>query len=216
MRLFVYDHCPYCVRVRIPFGMKDIPLELIHLLNDDEAAPIAMIGAKMCPILEKEDGSFMGESLDIVRYLDQLDGKPIFAASSNRDDLAAWIGETGMLFRQLLFPRWVNGPSEEFATESARAYFTRKKEGTIGAFAEAMVNTASYKAELEEALERLAPMIHSPQHVNEVLSYDDIDLFGRLRGITLVKDLRIPQDVRAYIDCFAETSAVPTYDAFAQ
>ena len=211
MRLFVYDHCPYCVRARMPFGIKNVPFELVTLLNDDEEGPISMIGAKMCPILEKEDGTFMAESMDIVAYVDGLDGNPVFAPSANREDLANWISEVGMLYRQLLFPRWVNAPLEEFATEGARAYFTKKKEQSVGPFDEALANTPEFKAAFEAALLKLEPMINSAESFNETLSYDDVDLFGRLRGITLIKDLQIPDGVKAYVDHFGKTTGVPLH-----
>ena len=71
MKLYIYDHCPFCVRARMIFGLRDVAVEEVVLANDDEATPIGMIGSKQVPILQKEDGSFMGESLDIVRYIDQ-------------------------------------------------------------------------------------------------------------------------------------------------
>ena len=216
MKLFVYDHCPYCVRARMPFAMKNMPLELVVLPNDDEATPIAMIGAKVCPILEKADGSFIGESMDIVTYLDELDGKPIFAPSANRQDLASWIRDNSVLFRQLLYPRWVKAPLGEFQSQSARDYFQNKKEKDIGSFAKALANTPSYQAELEAQLLILEPLLHSEQSVNPSLSLDDIDFFGRLRSITLIKGLVIPAKVRAYIDHFSTICDIPTYDNIAQ
>lgn len=215
MKLFVYDHCPYCVRVRMPFGMKNLPLELIVLANADEETPISMVGAKLCPILEKADGSFMGESLDIVDYVDNIDGKPIFAPSANRAELKQWIDDTAMVFRQLLFPRWVQAPIGEFERELDREYFTKKKEATIGPFSEALANSAQYISELETALLTLEPLIHSEMSVNETLSIDDIDLFGRLRGITLIKGLNIPAKIRSYIDYFAKECNIPLYDDIA-
>ncbi|WP_230492940.1 glutathione S-transferase N-terminal domain-containing protein [Martelella alba] len=64
MKLYVYDHCPYCVRARMPFALKNIPFEPVFVPNDDEDTPIHMISRKMLPILEDTDGC-MGESLDI-------------------------------------------------------------------------------------------------------------------------------------------------------
>ncbi len=215
MKLFVYDHCPYCVRARMPFAMKNIPFELVTLVNDDEATPIAMIGAKVCPILEKPDGSFIGESLDIVNYLDQLDGKPIFAPSANRAALNEWIAQTSVLFRQLLYPRWVNAPLAEFKTQGSRDYFTNKKQAAIGDFSQALANSEQYMKALEAHLQQLAKLLSSEHSVNAQLSVDDIDLFGRLRGITLIKGLTIPAKVRAYIDYFSRISKVPTYDDIA-
>ena len=159
MKLFVYDHCPYCVRARMPFAMKNIPLELVVLDNADEATPISMVGAKVCPILEKEDGSFMGESMDIVQYLDALNGEPIFAPSADREDLKNWLAGVNMLFRQLLYPRWVNSPIGEFQTQAGRDYFTKKKEKDIGSFSDALANSADYIATLEAQLLLFEPML---------------------------------------------------------
>jgi len=33
-KLLVYDHCPFCVRVRLAFGIKNIKHELYFLAND--------------------------------------------------------------------------------------------------------------------------------------------------------------------------------------
>ena len=75
MKLYIYDHCPFCVRARMVFGLRGVAVEEVILQNDDEETPIRMIGAKQVPILQKDDGSFMGESLDIVRYIDEMAGK---------------------------------------------------------------------------------------------------------------------------------------------
>jgi glutaredoxin 2 len=44
VKLYIYDHCPFCVKARMIFGLKNIPVELNVLLNDDEATPTRMIG----------------------------------------------------------------------------------------------------------------------------------------------------------------------------
>jgi hypothetical protein len=33
--VYVYDHCPFCVRVRLAFGLKNIKHEVRFLANDD-------------------------------------------------------------------------------------------------------------------------------------------------------------------------------------
>ncbi|MCI2283034.1 glutaredoxin 2 [Colwellia sp. MSW7] len=216
MRLFIYDHCPYCVRARMPFGMKNIPVDISVLSNDDEATPIAMIGIKACPILQKTDGSFMGESMDIVHYVDQLDGSPIFGPSANREDLNTWLEKVNTLFKKLLYPRWVTSSVEEFKTQSAIDYFTNKKSKELGSFSEALANSDVLIKELEAELILLAAMLNSEAHVNEQLSIDDVDLFGRLRAITLIKDLIIPEKIRAYIDYFSAESGIPLFYNIAQ
>ena len=216
MKLYTYDHCPYCVRTRLAFGLKGISFEHIVLLNDDEATPIRFVGAKMVPILQKDDGTHMSESMEIVRYVDSNDGDLLFAELNENDAFQDWYQATSELIRKLLFPRWVASPLPEFETDSARAYFTRKKTETIGDFGEALANTPTLKTEMELALDKLEPLIQSPHAVRGVLSYEDIDLFGKLRGLTLIKDLRIPTGVRAYIDTMAKAGKVPLYDELAE
>ena len=40
MTLYIYDHCPYCVKARMIFGFKKQPVRIKTLLNDDEKTPI--------------------------------------------------------------------------------------------------------------------------------------------------------------------------------
>ena len=47
------------------------------------------------------------------------------------------------------------------------------------------------------------------------LSLDDIDLWSRLRSLTIVKGLVFPPKVRAYLDNFAAKGDLPLYDAIA-
>lgn len=47
------------------------------------------------------------------------------------------------------------------------------------------------------------------------LSYDDVDLFARLRSLTVIKGLAIPPKVRAYLDYFEKAGDVPLYDVMA-
>jgi len=94
MKLYVYDHCPFCVRARMIFGLKNLPVELIVLANDDEATPIGLVGKKVVPILVKEDGTAMPESLDIVHYVDEHFGEKILSEHV-RPEIEAWLKVIG-------------------------------------------------------------------------------------------------------------------------
>lgn len=61
MKLYIYDHCPYCLKARMIFGLKNIPVELHVLLNDDAETPTRMVGQKQVPILQKDDSRYMPE-----------------------------------------------------------------------------------------------------------------------------------------------------------
>ena len=48
--IYVYDHCPFCVRVRVALGLKNIKHNLYFMANDDVATPSKLIGKKIAPI----------------------------------------------------------------------------------------------------------------------------------------------------------------------
>ena len=48
--VYVYDHCPFCVRVRLALGIKNIKHTVVFLQNDDIKTPTKLIGKKIAPI----------------------------------------------------------------------------------------------------------------------------------------------------------------------
>ena len=42
-RVYVYDHCPFCVRVRFVLGLKNIKHNVIYLANDDVETPTKLV-----------------------------------------------------------------------------------------------------------------------------------------------------------------------------
>ena len=163
MKLYIYDHCPFCVRARMIFGIQQIPVEQIILANDDEATPISLIGAKQVPILQKPDGSYMGESLDIVRHINAQAERPISEAI--RPEIQAWADKVGEYYNQLLFPRSIQLGLPEFATPSAVVYFIRKKEAQIGTgIAQMLEKTPELLAQIHHDLQTLASRNQHGRH----------------------------------------------------
>lgn len=48
--VYVYDHCPFCVRVRLALGIKNIKHKLYFMANDDVQTPASLVGKKIAPI----------------------------------------------------------------------------------------------------------------------------------------------------------------------
>lgn len=212
MKLFIYDHCPYCVKARMIFGFKKIPVEEVVLLNDDEDTPKKMIGKKMVPILQKEDGSYMSESLDIISYIDNYHNTPILDSDTVNMDLSSWLVEVKDIIYALCMPRWIKAPLAEFASDTAIRYFINKKEAYIGNFTEHMQNSKVYMVKITEELTKLAQILHSENSVNKILSLDDIHLFAVLRGLSIVKGIEYPDIVNSYRYNMAKKSNVPLYE----
>jgi glutaredoxin 2 len=213
MKLFVYDHCPFCVKARAIFGLKGVPLSLAILLNDDEATPISMIGKKMAPILE-QDGRFIGESMEIVAYIDGLSGERILSPPQN-PAVAQWLRVVSEPLFRLALPRWVSADLKEFSTPEARIYFTRKKEAMIGSFKDLLAASSEYIATLNDHLMVLEPLIQSPDAVNGVLSEDDIHLFASLRSMSIVSGIVYPPAVESYRLRMAERTGIELHDGIA-
>jgi glutaredoxin 2 len=213
MNLYVYDHCPFCVKARMIFGLKGIAFDLVILLNDDEATPIRMIGKKMAPIFQ--DAEFhLAESMDIVAHVDGMSGSKVMTGACN-PSIAQWNSDiSGPLF-SLALPRWAAADLAEFETADARAYFTRNKERMIGSFEEHMAASPEYIAKLNDHLLTLEPLIQSADAVNGELSDDDIHLFANLRSMSIVRGINYPPAVQAYRVRMAERSGINLHDSIA-
>lgn len=211
MKLYIYDHCPFCVRARMAFGLTQTPVELIPLANDDEATPIGLIGAKQVPILQKADGSHMGESLDIVRYIDAQAGDSRLNETI-RPSIQAWADQVGAYYNQLLFPRSIQLGLPEFATPAAVVYFILKKEASIGTgIAQMLDKTPELLAQIHSDLQTLASQIHGDTLNGSDLSMEDILIFPMLRNLTMVRGIQFPAVVQDYIANMAQRSQINTY-----
>lgn len=215
LTLYIYDHCPYCVRARMPLGIKAIPHTLVTLSNDDENTPVTLIGSKQVPIITKTGGSHLPESLDIVAYLDATYGsRRLFNESTHSEKskkLHAWIDTPRPYLQKLCHPRWVEAPLGEFETEAARRYFTKKKEAKIGSFAENRQQSQGLIQQAQDDLHQLEPLITSADAVHGTLSIDDILLFPILRSLTIVAGLHFPLKTEEYSRRMAEMTNIPLH-----
>lgn len=216
MKLYIYDHCPYCVRARMAAALKNISLETVILDNDDEDTPKNLIGKKAVPILITADGSPLPESLDIVRYLDRQDGRPLFDETV-RPEVQAWFDRTNGYLSHLLHPRLVRLPLPEYRKQSAVDYFIRKKTESIGDFAQNLADTPTYLDRLHTDLAALLPLhLGGNRHFNAAgLSFEDILLFPLLRNMTCIKGLNMPEPLAAYTADMAGRCGIGLYHAHA-
>ena len=216
MKLYVYDHCPFCTRARMAAALRGVATELVYLPNDDEDTPIRLIGAKQLPILQKEDGSHMGESLDIVRYLDRQSSLQSSGALDEavRPEIQAWVDAFGDWGNRLIMPRDVQLDLPEFAAESSVAYFKGKKEAWLEAsFEQLLQETPRYLAQAQEALRVLDGLIApNADYVNGThLSMEDILVFPLLRNLSMVKGVAYPDNVAHYVRTMSQATQIPLF-----
>ncbi|WP_228013710.1 glutaredoxin 2, partial [Vibrio sp. OPT46] len=137
MKLYIYEHCPFSARVRFVAGMLNIQLDVINIAYDDESTTTNLIGAKQVPLLIKDDGEAMAESLDIINYFLEL------ASSSENSQPSTpvldWQKQAFLPLQKVGYPRWSNMTLPEFVTETAKQAWRAKKETEALNF-EALIN----------------------------------------------------------------------------
>jgi len=203
MKLYIYEHCPFCSRARMAFGLKEVPVELSVVMANDAETPVRKIGRKALPILERDDGSFMGESLDIVHYVDHL-GEPVFDGPGD-PALDNWGKDAWPLAAKLFIPRFTKGDFAELATAEAREAYRLREAEDLGDLEALMTGTDGFMAALRPKLEALAPLLDG----RETVGISDILLWPILRSLSIVRDLPFPGPVRSYAERLEQRSGVP-------
>lgn len=237
--VYVYDHCPFCVRVRFALGIKNVKHTVSFMMNDDIKTPTNMIGKKIAPIFEIPDEKLiMSESLDIIA---KVESDPKFGKTntilpaSSRTDIKAWQKSVQTLLRTLQRPRYVaTGLLPEFQQLDGRQAFIKNHQlppyeksewktdefpmdKKLELYAEAMAtDPAPLLEELNAKLIELDDIVYSENYCTEGgLSLDDVDLWSRLRSVTIVKGAVWPKKLRSYMDGLSALADVPLYDQMA-
>uniref|UniRef100_A0A7S3FHQ0 Uncharacterized protein n=2 Tax=Prasinoderma singulare TaxID=676789 RepID=A0A7S3FHQ0_9VIRI len=233
-KIYVYDHCPFCVRVRLALGLKNVKHEAVFMANDDVATPTALLGKKIAPIYEQTDvGLVMGESMDIIAKFDADPsyGQPgFFQPASGREDIKAWMKSVKDMLRLLHRPRYMKAALPEFQQRDSRDYFVKghpvppfdkpewkpddamTMEQRWGHFKAAYEQTDALLPELNAKLAELEGMIANEWYCTDGgLSYDDIDLWARLRSVTLVRGAQFGPKTQAYLQNLSAAGDIPLY-----
>ena len=207
MRLYMFEHCSLCFRVRMTAALKGRHLQETVVLDDDSDTMIGLVGKRVIPILVKHDGQPMLESMDMVRFIDAL-GAPLLTGPE-RPEVAAWADAAVAKTAPLTMPRYPLLGLPEFATAAAHDHYTVRKRKTFGDFVELRARTRDHLRALEPSLDALDRLIESPQAVNGTLSFDDVRVLPLLRSAAVVKGLRFPDKVRAYFETMMARTGYP-------
>jgi glutaredoxin 2 len=198
MRLYLFEHCSLCFRVRMTAALKRVHLQETVVLDDDTETMVGLVGRRQVPILIRNDGQPMLESMDMVRYVDAL-GAPVLTGPE-RDEIAGWADRFAKKAAPLTWPRYPLLGLPEFATIAAHDHYVARKRKAIGDLVELRAATRRYLDELAPELEALNGLIARPDGVNGALSLDDVRVLPLLRSAAVVKALRFPGKVRDYFE----------------
>lgn len=179
----------------------------------------------------------MPESMDIIKLVDsdeRFGPTDVIKPASGRTDLKEWQKSVQSLLRTLQRPRYVaTGLIPEFQQLDARHAFIKNHqlppydkpewreelpmEEKLKIYADAMASDpAPLVEELNAKLVELDDKVFSEHYCTEGgLSLDDIDLWARLRSITIIEGVQWPEGLRKYMDNLSELADIPLYDEMA-
>jgi len=198
MKLLMFEHCSLCFRVRMAAALNGVHLQEVVVLDDDTDAMVGLVGKRVIPILVKDDGKPMLESMDMVRYVD-AQGESVLTGPE-RKEIAAWADAFAPKSASLTWPRYPLLGLPEFATVAALDHYTMRKRKAIGDLVELRANTRQYLKDLSPDLDALDRLIETPSAVNGALSRDDVRVLPLLRSAAVVKGLSFPRRVRDYFE----------------
>ena len=214
MKLYVYHHCPYCIKARLVADLSGLDYELVFLANDDEKAHIDRIGSKQVPFLERDDGTFLKESLDICEYISQTQNFNI-AKSQINNEVKTILAELPEDYRRIIYPRMPHHPKNEcdFPTQNAKDYFLNKKSKYIGDMNLLLSHPpmdAIYG--INKALKKLDQCINTPFLNGDKFSWGDVEVFPTLFILTMAKDLlEIPVNIEKYMRSIESKTNIELY-----
>lgn len=195
MKLYHYVHCPFCVRVRMGFGLLHVTYESHVTPYDDEATPLKLTGKKMLPIVEF-DGRAINESLDILKLNDPKNLLKWEELAKNEAVLNPLLDKIGSPVHSLAMPYWIWTPEFD---ENSRRYFQTKKEVKRGPFKDLVKNQQTFVDKLNavigtELLTELKPFYKSSE-----LTIMDIMIAAHLWGMYVVPEYQFDVKVHEYL-----------------
>ena len=205
MKLYIYEHCPFSARVRYVAGMLNIPLDIIILDYDDDKTPTDIIGSKQVPILVKDNGYTLSESLDIIHhFLELADSTETHLPS---EQVLNWQRLAFLPLQKVGYPRWSNMGLIEFANESAQKAWRTKKETEALNFDTLIADTPSIAKEVESLIQQAGMVLNLPSdnHINLV---DQAIMFSILRGFFSTEEIQWVEAVKEWVESASQKTNV--------
>ena len=198
LKLYHYEICPYCIRVRMMLEACGFDYTMQILQYDDKQTTQRLAQTNLTPILTLENGTSISESMDIIQFLIK---KSKFNISEKRlpKEISSTLGKVKAIRSKLFKPRFLSLNLKELETDSAKAYFLNRWNMNEEMINHELQQTPSYIRKLYPHLETISKKLLSENFVYNQWAIADIELFPSLRSLTCVKGLVFPERLSQYI-----------------
>ena len=204
-KLYHYSHCPFCVRVRLAFGLLNIPYETVLVAYNDEQTPMNLIGKKMLPVVVDDQGKSMAESLDIISHFDQNNKLQTNSIRQDKDfpQFEDFLNKMGKMVHSLCMPHWIY--TKEF-NEQSRQYFQKKKEIQRGPFSDLVKNRSQFENDLKPYLSAIEYHLN-PFYTGSTITLYDVMIASHLWGLYCVPEFQFSPRMHAYLQTIKKYSS---------
>lgn len=177
MKLYIYEHCPFCARTRFVAGKLNLDLDVVVIDYDDDKTTTDIIGSKQVPLLVKDNGEAISESLDIIKYFLTLGGSSETNTPSKA--VSEWQSSAFLPLQKVGYPRWSSIGLKEFNTASSKAAWRSKKETEALNFDALLADTPAIAKEVEGLINKVSDVLAFDKTMTIV---DEAVVFSILRG----------------------------------
>lgn len=131
MKLYIFETCPFCVRVRIMAGLKGLTPDLIYVSPGQIPPELeGRIDRLAVPILADGE-TLIQDSTEIIRHLD-AHGTPLLQSYGTSQALEEWRTSISAPLSALCYPRMPQLNVPELASPDALAFFEGSMPKRIG------------------------------------------------------------------------------------
>lgn len=204
MKLYHYPHCPFCQRIRLFLGYKNISYESIVLSYDDKETLKTLCDSNTLPIVEFDNGKVMNESMNIIREIENAYPHPIgfLGPVESMFQWASMIVTCIPGYFDVLLPVYFDHYKEFTDFPEGGVFFKESKEAKRGkSFAELKketpeIFTKNILPQLEEIIEKVEDEFFL---MGPTFTVADCVLAADLSGLRLLEGIDLPKEIGDYI-----------------
>lgn len=203
--LYHYPHCPFCQRIRLFLGYKNIEYRSVVLPYSDKITPQELCNSSTLPIMDFGDGLIMNESLNIIREIENRFPHPIgfIGPVESVFQWASMLMVSIPRYFDMLLPAYHKYSPEFIENPVDAEFFKTIKEAKRGKTFTVLIQE-SPEIFKNNVLPVLGDIIEKVEEefflMGPTFTVADCVMVADLSGLRLVDDITLPSEIRGYID----------------
>lgn len=219
MKLYVFESCPYCIKVRALLGLLNQAHEIVYVSPSNFPEQLKSNLSKLTvPVLELENTDirssvFIQGSDEIMNFI-CLD--TTFSANEFNSEVGEILSDMADALNKLCYPRMLFLKLPELASTASQDYFRSSREALLGhSLEELLEKTETFLPETNNNLEKLAIALDTASLVNgsRIVHFSDIAAFSKLRLLSMVAELEFSTAIKDYFSVMSELTGIISFNS---